>query len=449
MYCRYCGKEIAEDSRFCSHCGKELAYNPDNKKADAEETKSDKKNDPKYKKMKSDYSKGALACLIWFGALNVIGSLFLIIGFMIVAVIYIQNGGNFIIDSFSDGIDLIKSLVHEDYYVVVPIMYTIGYIVSSVAAIIIGRKIVYGKNNENRVQTNIKKLSIKEVLLVMIVAFGLWGIGVLIGNIPEFFAEGESVNQLELIFGDYTIIYLAQAIIGAPIIEEFIFRKLLIDKIAPHGEGIAIITSAMLFGLMHGNFGQFFLAFFLGLLFALIYVKTRNIKYTMGLHFMINTVASLPEIFMLFKINIEIGWLIGIGVLALVGIILAIIFKKSEVFKVNKECEFDGYLIHKSVIFEIFFILLLVTLASSVVSLNINFILDAVFGHIDYLYLALLQIPIGAFLAVMLLYNHQMHNIFKAKVEEPLLEDIEYSDGEQVATLEELTDSENLEENNE
>ena len=449
MYCRYCGKEIAEDSRFCSHCGKELAYNPDNKEVNTEATKSNKRNDPKYKKMKSDYSKGALSCLIWFGALNVIGSLFLIIGFMIVAVIYIQNGGNFIIDNFSDGIELIRSLVHEDYYVVVPIMYTIGYIVSSVAAIIIGRKIVYGKNNENRVQTNIKKLSIKEVLLVMIVAFGLWGIGVLIGNIPEFFAEGESVNQLELIFGDYTIIYLAQAIIGAPIIEEFIFRKLLIDKIAPHGEGIAIITSAMLFGLMHGNFGQFFLAFFLGLLFALIYVKTRNIKYTMGLHFMINTVASLPEIFMLFNINIEIGWLIGIGVLALVGIILAIIFRKSEVFKVNKECEFDGYLIHKSVIFEIFFILLLVTLASSVVSLNINFILDAVFGHIDYLYLALIQIPIGAFLAVMLLYNHQMHNIFKAKVEEPLLEDIEYSDGEQAATLEELTDSENLEENNE
>ena len=449
MYCRYCGKEIAEDSRFCSHCGKELAYNPDNKEVNTEATKSNKRNDPKYKKMKSDYSKGALSCLIWFGALNVIGSLFLIIGFMIVAVIYIQNGGNFMIDDIDNALALIRSLVHEDYYVVVPIMYTIGYIVSSVAAIIIGRKIVYGKNNENRVQTNIKKLSIKELLLVMIVAFGLWGIGVLIGNIPEFFAEGEGVNQLELIFGDYTIIYLAQAIIGAPIIEEFIFRKLLIDKIAPHGEGIAIITSAMLFGLMHGNFGQFFLAFFLGLLFAIIYVKTRNIKYTMGLHFMINTVASLPEIFMLFNINIEIGWLIGIGVLALVGIILAIIFRKSEVFKVNKECEFDGYLIHRSIIFEIFFILLLVTIASSVVSLNINFILDAVFGHIDYLYLALLQIPIGAFLAVMLLYNHQMHNIFKAKVEEPLLEDIEYSDGEQVATLEELTDSENLEENNE
>ena len=66
MYCRYCGKEIAEDSRFCSHCGKELAYNPDNKTSASEANNADKKNDPKYKKMKSDYSKGALSCLIWF-----------------------------------------------------------------------------------------------------------------------------------------------------------------------------------------------------------------------------------------------------------------------------------------------------------------------------------------------------------------------------------------------
>ena len=37
----------------------------------------------------------------------------------------------------------------------------------------------------------------------------------------------------------------------------------------------------------------------------------------------------------------------------------------------------------------------------------------------------------------------------KAKIEEPLLEDIECSDCESEASLEELTDSENLEENNE
>ena len=448
MYCRFCGKEIAEDSKFCAYCGKELAYNPDNK--ETEQIKPDRKNDPKYKKMKSSYSKGALACLIWFGALNVIGSIFLMVGLVVVVIIYMQSGGSFVIEDFSDAIGLIFSLTHEKYYVIVPIMYTLGYIISSVAAIIIGRKIVYGKNNENKPQKNIRKLSIKELLLVIIVAFGFWGIGVVIGNLPSFFSTGEGINQLELIFGDYTIIYLAQAMIGAPIIEEFIFRKLLIDKIAPHGEGIAIITSAMLFGLMHGNLGQFFLAFFLGLLFAIVYTKTRNIKYTMGLHFMINTVASLPEIFILFNIDIEIGWLIGVGVLAIIGIIFAIIFRKSDIFRVNKECEFDGYLIHRAVIFEIFFILLLVTLGSTVVSEFSTIGIGAIYGDIDWLYIGLLQIPIAFFIVLMILYNHQMHHVFKAKVVEEIeAEDIKYEDSEQEVTLEELADSENIENNNE
>ncbi|MBO7086460.1 MAG: CPBP family intramembrane metalloprotease, partial [Bacilli bacterium] len=398
-------------------------YNPDNK--EIEQIKPDRKNDPKYKKMKSSYSKGALACLIWFGALNVIGSIFLMVGLVVVVIIYMQSGGSFVIEDFSDAIGLIFSLTHEKYYVIVPIMYTLGYIISSVAAIIIGRKIVYGKNNENKPQKNIRKLSIKELLLVIIVAFGFWGIGVVIGNLPDFFSTGEGINQLELIFGDYTIIYLAQAMIGAPIIEEFIFRKLLIDKIAPHGEGIAIITSAMLFGLMHGNLGQFFLAFFLGLLFAIVYTKTRNIKYTMGLHFMINTIASLPEIFILFNIDIEIGWLIGVGVLALIGVIFAIIFRKSDIFRVNKECEFDGYLIHRAVVFEIFFILLLVTLGSTVVSEFSSIGIGAIYGDIDWLYIGLLQIPIAFFIVLMILYNHQMHHVFKAKVvEEVEAEDI-------------------------
>ena len=206
----------------------------------------------------------------------------------------------------------------------------------------------------------------------------------------------------------------------------------------------------MLFGLMHGNLGQFFLAFFLGLLFAIVYTKTRNIKYTMGLHFMINTVASLPEIFILFNIGIEIGWLIGVGVLALIGVIFAIIFRKSDIFRVNKECEFDGYLIHRAVIFEIFFILLLVTLGSTVVSEFSTIGIGAIYGDIDWLYIGLLQIPIAFFIVLMILYNHQMHHIFKAKVIDTVeAEDIKYEDSEQEVTLEELADSENFENNNE
>ena len=45
-------------------------------------------------------------------------------------------------------------------------------------------------------------------------------------------------------------------VILAPVIEEYIFRKQLIDRMHVYGEKLAIITSALMFGLFHGNLSQ-------------------------------------------------------------------------------------------------------------------------------------------------------------------------------------------------
>lgn len=74
----------------------------------------------------------------------------------------------------------------------------------------------------------------------------------------------------------------------APIFEELVFRKLLVDRIVKYGEKLAIITSGVMFGLFHGNFEQFFYACFLGMFFAYIYIRTGKIIYTMILHFCVN-----------------------------------------------------------------------------------------------------------------------------------------------------------------
>ena len=57
-------------------------------------------------------------------------------------------------------------------------------------------------------------------------------------------------------------------VILAPVIEEYIFRKQLIDRMHIYGEKLAVITSALMFGLFHGNLSQFFYAFALGLVFG-------------------------------------------------------------------------------------------------------------------------------------------------------------------------------------
>lgn len=81
--------------------------------------------------------------------------------------------------------------------------------------------------------------------------------------------------------------------IGAPIFEELIFRKILIDRTIKYGEYVSIVISGVMFGLLHGNFSQFFFATFVGMLFAYIYIRTGRIRYTIFLHMAINLSSSL------------------------------------------------------------------------------------------------------------------------------------------------------------
>ena len=79
----------------------------------------------------------------------------------------------------------------------------------------------------------------------------------------------------------------------APILEELVFRKLLCRHLLPLGEGYAIVLSAVIFGLAHGNFFQFLYAFAMGLIFALVYVKTGKIIYSILYHAVINILGGV------------------------------------------------------------------------------------------------------------------------------------------------------------
>ena len=82
-------------------------------------------------------------------------------------------------------------------------------------------------------------------------------------------------------------------VILAPLIEEYIFRKQLIDRMHVYGEKRAVFLSALIFGLFHGNLFQFFYAFALGLVFGFVYLKTGRMRYTVALHILINFIGSV------------------------------------------------------------------------------------------------------------------------------------------------------------
>lgn len=77
-------------------------------------------------------------------------------------------------------------------------------------------------------------------------------------------------------------------VICAPFMEEYVFRKLIVDRTVKYGQGTAVLLSGLMFGLFHGNLNQFVYAFTLGMFLAFLYVKTGKLKITIALHMMIN-----------------------------------------------------------------------------------------------------------------------------------------------------------------
>lgn len=78
------------------------------------------------------------------------------------------------------------------------------------------------------------------------------------------------------------------SLVIAPVMEELFFRKLLLDRMRPLGDGVAILFSGVAFGLFHGNLDQFFYATLLGCLFAYVYLNTGSLIGSVTMHTTLN-----------------------------------------------------------------------------------------------------------------------------------------------------------------
>ena len=124
-------------------------------------------------------------------------------------------------------------------------------------------------------------------------------VGIAIQSLVEKLVGFVPGNPLDdYVTGDSLVLQILFMVILAPLIEEFIFRKTLIDRMHPYGEKLAVVTTAAMFGLFHGNLSQMFYAFTLGLVFGYVYLRTGKLRYTVGLHMLINLLGGVvgPEL---------------------------------------------------------------------------------------------------------------------------------------------------------
>lgn len=153
------------------------------------------------------------------------------------------------------------------------------------------------KNVPVQISNEKKKMSLKHLIVAFIMCYAGTYICNLLASILTGIIGALKQGQVENVMVNLTTsislpVNLFVVVFCAPIMEELLFRKTLIDRTAQFGEGISILFSGLVFGLFHGNLVQFGYAFLLGVFFGFIYIKTKNIVYPIILHVVINFFGS-------------------------------------------------------------------------------------------------------------------------------------------------------------
>lgn len=142
------------------------------------------------------------------------------------------------------------------------------------------------------------KLSGRDFLLCLAACMGV-GYGLnLVGTCLNFLIgllTSKSVFDMNPVADmtlDMTPSMILYTCIVGPFMEELMFRGLLLKRARLFGDRTAVIFTALMFGLMHGNLAQFLYATAIGLILGYVAVKTNGIRYTVIMHMIVNSYST-------------------------------------------------------------------------------------------------------------------------------------------------------------
>lgn len=166
------------------------------------------------------------------------------------------------------------------------------------------RRLPVSPHNENYTPANggaaIEKPSfgIREWLVLLVIAFGGMTAGGLAGNtimaVLSELTQYDYAFALNSMVADTPVWFTCLCTcICAPLGEELLFRKFLIDRTRQYGDLTAILLSGLLFGLFHGNLFQLFYAVLVGMVLAYTYTRSGSYLWCVAMHASINFMGSV------------------------------------------------------------------------------------------------------------------------------------------------------------
>lgn len=150
------------------------------------------------------------------------------------------------------------------------------------------------------------KLGAKRFWALMLMCIPIMYAGNIIGTLLSMLLSGGTAENALLNYINGSPLYtMLVVVLIAPALEEYIFRKQIIDRLGRYGERTAILLSAVTFGLFHMNLFQFFYAFGLGLIFAYVYTRTQKLRYPVVMHMLINLNGSVIAPWIVNRVDME------------------------------------------------------------------------------------------------------------------------------------------------
>ena len=150
-------------------------------------------------------------------------------------------------------------------------------------------KYEYFKTNE--------KLNVKDFNTYFALVFFIGNIcNLLIISIFKFKGRTPLINEP-------LYIDVIMAVFVASILEEIVFRGVIMNNLRKYGIRVAIIINSLLFGLSHYNIEMIVPAFLTGIVFSYVAYK-YSIKYSILIHFFINAVTKISQALILLRVEL-------------------------------------------------------------------------------------------------------------------------------------------------
>lgn len=236
------------------------------------------------KYIRRKYSRAALVILLNMAIFNIIGK-------GTIMVICALLGGGFGSDALARGTSILM-----EHDIASTLLSIVPPIISETASIMLGIKLFgldlkkLASNRENYGGSTVAKL--------IVLCLGLQFVAGVLAAVIQMILQAAGLHPVlpdisaTNSFGANIIMSFYACLLG-PVLEELLYRGVLLQSMRKYNERFAIFLSALIFGLMHQNYQQFILGFLLGIPLAIVTIKYNSIIPSIFTHILVNTSQML------------------------------------------------------------------------------------------------------------------------------------------------------------